>query len=117
MASSLNRVILIGCIDADPVLTIGPKSEISNFRLVTERVQNGSGRTVTESHPIVAFGKIAEQCNQSVRPGRLICLEGSLQTRSWNTPAGEMRHSTEVVAWRVSFLDGGDNKGGKPINH
>ena len=106
---SVNKVILIGRLGRDPDdRRTGGGTRVSNFSLATDQFRNdGNGGTEkqTEWHRVVAFGKIAEQCNQYLRKGRLVCVEGSLQTRSWEKPAGSKHHSTEVVAARVTFLD------------
>ncbi len=113
----VNKVILIGRLGKNPddrVTTGGTR--VSNFSLATNRYRNGDGGTkeITDWHRIVAFGKTAEQCNQYLKKGRLVCVEGSLQTRSWEKPPGEKHYMTEVIAARVSFLD---SKPGHPENH
>ncbi len=110
--SGLNRVILIGRLGRDPEarMTAGG-TKVSSFSLATDRFHsnNGSLEKSTEWHRVVAYGKLAEQCNQYLRKGRLVCIEGSLQTHSWEKPPGEKHYATEVIAARVSFLD---SKGG-----
>ena len=110
----INKVILIGRLGRDPEdrMTAGG-TKVSNFSLATNHVRNSDGepQKITEWHRVVAFGKTAEQCNQYLRKGRLVCVEGSLQTRSWEKPPGEKHSLTEVVASRVTFLD---SKGGTP---
>jgi len=107
---SINRVILVGRLGRDPedrVTTGGTR--VSHFNLATDQFKpgngNGAGQKTTEWHRVVAFGKAAEQCNQYLCKGRLVCVEGSLQTRSWEKPQGEKHYTTEVVAARVTFLD------------
>jgi len=106
---SVNRVILIGRLGRDPDdRKTGGGTRVSNFSLATDQFRSdpsGGTQKLTEWHRVVAFGKIAEQCNQYLRKGRLVCVEGSLQTRSWEKPAGSKHYSTEVVAARVTFLD------------
>jgi len=105
---SLNKVIVIGRLGRDPEqrMTSGG-TQVSNFSVATDhyRAGNGNPQRTTEWHRIVAFGKVADQCNQYLRKGRLVCVEGSLQTRSWEKASGERHYSTEVVASRVAFLD------------
>ncbi len=113
----VNRVILVGRLGRDPddrMTTGGTK--VSNFSMATDRFHNGDGgvQKTTDWHRIVAFGKTAEQCCQYLKKGRLICVEGSLQTRSWEKPPGEKHYMTEVVASRVHFLD---SKPGQPDTH
>ena len=110
----INRVILIGRLGRDPEerMTAGG-TKVSKISLATDHYHNSNGSTekTTEWHRVVAYGKVADQCNLYLRKGRLVCVEGSLQTHSWEKPAGEKHYSTEVVASRVSFLD---SKAGAP---
>jgi single-strand DNA-binding protein len=114
---SVNKVILIGRLGKDPDdrVTAGG-TRVSNFSLATDQFRsgNGSAQRTTEWHRIVAFGKSAELCNQYLSKGRLVCVEGSLQTRSWEKPPGEKHYTTEVVAARVTFLD--NKEKGSPHN-
>jgi single-strand DNA-binding protein len=112
---TLNKVILIGRLGRDPEdrMTAGG-THVSNFSLATDTRNSGNGEEkTTEWHRIVAFGKTAEQCNLYLHKGRLVCIEGALQTRSWEKPEGEKHYSTEVVASRVTFLDS-QNRPGQP---
>ena len=58
------------------------------------------------------YSKAAENCNQFLKKGSLVYVEGSLQTRKWQDQQGQDRFSTEIKAQRVQFLDKKD--GGKP---
>ncbi len=104
----INRVILIGRLGRAPEqrATAGG-TKVSSFSLATDRFHSGNDgpEKTTEWHRIVAYGKAAEHCNQYLRKGRLVCVEGSLQTHSWEKSPGEKRFMTEVVVSRVSFLD------------
>ena len=105
---SVNKVILIGRLGRDPEERVSAGGiRVSNFSLATDqmRTTNGAQQRTTEWHRIVAFGKAAEHCNQYLRKGRLVCIEGALQTRSWEKPPGEKHYTTEIVAFRVTFLD------------
>jgi single-strand DNA-binding protein len=107
---SMNKVILIGHLGKDPEerVTAGG-TRVANFSMATNHFRpangNGAAQEITEWHRIVAFGKSAEVCNQYLKKGRQICVEGSLQTRSWEKPPGERHYMTEVVATRITFLD------------
>jgi len=104
---SLNNVILIGRLGRDPEeRTTTGGIRLSSFSLATDTYHNGTGEKTTEWHRIVVFGKVAEQCNQYLKKGRLVCIEGRLQTRSWEKAPGEKHYFTDVVASRVQFLDG-----------
>jgi single-strand DNA-binding protein len=106
---SVNRVILIGRLGKDPNDRMtGGGTRVSNFSLATNQFRSdatGITQKTTEWHQIVAYGKTAEQCNQFLKKGRLVCVEGSLQSRSWEKPPGEKHYTTEVIAARVTFLD------------
>ncbi len=112
---TLNKVILIGRLGKDPEeRTTAGGTRVSNFSLATDVYHNGNGEKTTEWHRIVAFGKAAEQCNQYLKKGRLVCVEGSVQTRSWEKPPGEKHYFTEIVASRIEFLD--PKAGSPPIS-
>jgi single-strand DNA-binding protein len=102
---TINKVILIGRLGRDPEerMTAGG-TRVSNFSLATNTYHSNNGENSTEWHRIVAFGKAAELCNQYLRKGELVCIEGSLQTRCWEKSPSEKHYFTDVVASRVTFL-------------
>jgi len=103
---TLNKILLIGRLGKDPEeRTTTSGKRVSNFSLATDNFYSGNGEKTTEWHRIVAFGKTAESCNQYLKKGRLVCIEGSLQTRCWEKAPGEKHYFTDVVAARVTFLD------------
>jgi single-strand DNA-binding protein len=111
---TINKVILIGRLGKDPEdRTTASGVRVSNFSLATDNYHSNNGEKTTEWHRVVVFGKTAEQCNNYLRKGRLICVEGSLQTRSYEKPPGDKRFVTDVIAARVTFLD---SKGGPAGN-
>ncbi len=104
----MNKVILIGRLGRDPEDRALPSgTPVAQFSLATNnfRNTNGTRQQYTDWHRIVAFGKTAEHCRQYLRKGRLVCVEGSLRTRTWEKPPGERHYATEVLAARVTFLD------------
>jgi single-strand DNA-binding protein len=108
----------LGRLGKDPAdrVTAGG-TRVSHFSLATNRFRsdgNGGTHETTEWHQVVAFGKMAETCNQYLRKGRLVFVEGALQTRSWEKPPGEKHYMTEVVAANVQFLDRGSSAGSEP---
>ncbi len=103
---TINKVILIGRLGKDPEeRTTAGGTRVSNFSLATDTYHGNNAEKTTEWHRVVVFGKVAEQCNHYLLKGRLVCIEGSLQTRSWEKPPGEKHYMTEVIASRVTFLD------------
>jgi single-strand DNA-binding protein len=118
MAGSINKVILIGHLGADPEtrFTQGG-SAVTNFRMATsERFNDRSGQAQerTEWHRIVTFGKLAEICRDYLSKGRQVYVEGRIQTRSWDDKDGQKKYMTEIVAQTVTFLGGREGGGGRP---
>jgi single-strand DNA-binding protein len=108
---SVNKVILIGNLGADPELRYtNSGSAVANLRIATNETwtdKNGERQERTEWHQIVVWGKQAENCSKYLKKGRSIYVEGRLQTRQWEDQSGNKRYTTEVVATTVQFLGGG----------
>ena len=106
--ASLNRVVLIGNLTRDPELKTTPKgTSVANLGLaVNRRWTNQQGEKVdnTDFFNIVVWAKLAELCNEYVKKGSPIAVEGRLQHRTWETPEGQKRSTVEVVAENVQFL-------------
>jgi single-strand DNA-binding protein len=113
---SVNKVILIGNLGADPELKYTPSNRpVCNLSLATNEVfkdKTGQRQERTEWHRVTVWGDQAENCNKYLAKGRTVYIEGRLQTRSWDDKEGKKRYSTEVVADRVVFLSSGGNEGG-----
>lgn len=108
MASrSLNKVFLIGNLTRDPELRYTPQgTPVCSLGLATNRtfVTDGERREETEFHKLVAWNKLAELCSQLLKKGIKIHIEGRLQTRSWQTPDGTQRQTTEIVIEEMMIL-------------
>lgn len=106
---SVNKVILIGRLGRDPELRYTPGGQpYAKFSIATDDVwqdKNGERKTRTEWHNIVAWGKLAETCNQYMRKGRLVYIEGRIQTRQWEDNAGAKRSTTEIIMQDMSLLE------------
>src|SRR4030042_1698783 len=107
---SLNKVMLIGNLTKDPELRYTPSgAAVCSFRVATNRSwtpsDGGERKEETEFHRIVSWNKLAELCSQLLVKGRKVYVEGRLQTRSWDTPEGEKKYMTEVVAEDMVVLD------------
>jgi single-strand DNA-binding protein len=122
---SVNKVILIGNLGADPELKYTPSNRpVCNLSLATNEVfkdKGGQRQERTEWHRVTVWGDSAENCSKYLAKGRTVYIEGRLQTRSWDDKEGKKRYSTEVVADRVVFLGAGGGaeggarrSGGKP---
>ena len=107
---SVNKVILIGNLGADPELKYTPSQRpLCNLRIATTEVykdKSGQRQEKTEWHRVTVWGDQAENCNKYLSKGRSVYVEGRLQTRSYDKD-GQKHYATDVVADRVVFLDGG----------
>jgi len=105
----VNKALLIGRLGADPEVRYTPDGlMVTNFRLATDmqwKDKNGEKLQKTEWHRIVAYGKLAEICSNYLSKGKLIFIEGRIQTRSWEDKDGVKRSTTEIVAANMQMLD------------
>jgi len=111
----VNKAILIGRLGKDPEVRYTPDGAmVTNFNLATDeqwKDKNGEKVQKTEWHRIVTFGKLAEICGNYLVKGKLIFVEGRIQTRSWEDKEGVKRYTTEIVANNMQMLDSkGQNK-------
>lgn len=108
MSRGLNKVLLIGNLGRDPEMRYTPSGRpVTTFSLATSRSWNtadGERRSETEWFNIVAWGSLAEICNQYLSKGQQVYIEGRLQTRRWEDDEGNKRSTTEVVAREMIML-------------
>jgi single-strand DNA-binding protein len=118
MSGSVNRVILVGRLGKDPEIRSTPSgTTVAKFTIATdERYTDRAGEKQerTEWHNIVAWSKLAEICGQYLKKGKLVFIEGSLRTDSWDDKeTGQKKYRTEIVAQNMQMLDKrGDDEGG-----
>jgi single-strand DNA-binding protein len=105
----VNRVLLIGRLGKDPEVRYTPDGMmVTNFTMATDeqrKDKNGQKIQRTEWHRIVTFGKLAEICSSYLSKGKLIFIEGRIQTRSWEDKDGNKRSTTEIIANNMQMLD------------
>jgi len=111
MAEGLNRVTLIGNLGQDPELRFTQSNQgVLSLRIATTESYFDNNtkerKERTEWHSIVVWGKRGEALNKILSKGSRICIEGRLQTRSWEDKTGGKRYTTEVVASNVILLGG-----------
>lgn len=116
MAGSVNKVILIGNLGADPeVRHTQDGRPIANLRVATSDSwrdkATGERRERTEWHRVVIFNEgLAKIAEQYLRKGSKVYLEGSIQTRKWEDQSGQERYTTEIVLQgfnaQLTMLDG-----------
>lgn len=105
----VNKAILIGRLGKDPEVRYTPDGTmVTNFNLATDeqwKDKNGEKVQKTEWHRIVTFGKLAEICGNYLVKGKLVFIEGRIQTRAWEDKDGAKRSTTEIVASDMKMLD------------
>ncbi len=113
---SLNKATIIGHLGTDPEMRHTPSGQtVVNFSVATNESWGGRDgqerQEKTEWHRIVAWGRLAEICNEYLRKGRQVYIEGRLQTRSWDDQQGQKRYMTEIIASNMMMLGGRGGEG------
>jgi single-strand DNA-binding protein len=106
--ASVNKVILIGNLGRDPEMRTTPQgTSLARFSVATSTTwkdASGAKQERTEWHDVVAWEKLAQICGEYLHKGKMVYIEGSLQTRSWEDQAGQKRYKTEIKANNVVML-------------
>jgi len=110
--AGINKVMIIGRLGQEPELRqTGSGQAVCTLNVATSENwtdKEGQRQERTEWHRIVIWGRQAENAAKYLAKGRQVYVEGKLQTRSWETPQGEKKYTTEIVANNVQFLGGGN---------
>lgn len=116
----MNNVVLIGRLTRDPELRYIPNSgqAVSTFSLAIDKNLSKDKKQEMESKNqptadfvnIVVWGRVAENCANYLRKGRLVGIQGRIQSGSYTAKDGSKRYTTDVVAQTVEFLEWGDTK-------
>jgi single-strand DNA-binding protein len=116
MAGSVNKVILVGNLGADPeIRTLNSGDRVANLRVATSETwrdrQSGERKERTEWHRVVIFNdNLVKVAESYLKKGAKVYIEGSLQTRKWTDQSGQEKFSTEVVLQKfrgeLTMLDG-----------
>ncbi|MBU9888870.1 MAG: single-stranded DNA-binding protein [Candidatus Omnitrophica bacterium] len=108
MAASLNKVMLIGNLTRDPELRYIPSGQaVTTFTVAVNRTynaQSGEKKEEVSFIRVVVWAKRAEVCNEYLKKGSGVFVEGRLQSRSWEAQDGTKRSTLEVIAQNVQFL-------------
>ncbi|MDM8521029.1 single-stranded DNA-binding protein [Anaerolineales bacterium HSG6] len=108
MTRGLNKVMVIGNIGRDPEMRYTPSGKpVTSFSLASSRswtAPDGQRREETEWFNVIAWGNLAEICNQKLYKSQQVYVEGRLQTRSWEDDGGQRHFRTEVVANEMIIL-------------
>ena len=110
MTRGLNKVLIIGSLGADPEMRFTPGGKpVTSYSVEVNRgwrTSEGERKEATEWVNVVAWGHLAEICNQYLRKGSQVYVEGRLQTRNWEDSSGTRHFRTELVANEMIILDG-----------
>ena len=116
MAGSVNKVIIVGNLGKDPeIRTLGSGDKVANLRIATSESwrdrSSGERKEKTEWHRVVVFNEnIVKVCEQYLRKGAKVYVEGAIQTRKWSDQSGQEKFSTEIVLQKfrgeLTMLDG-----------
>ncbi|KVL38145.1 single-stranded DNA-binding protein [Burkholderia sp. MSMB1835] len=115
--ASVNKVILVGNLGADPEVRYLPSGDaVANIRLATtDRYKDkasGDFKEMTEWHRVAFFGRLAEIVSEYLKKGSSVYIEGRIRTRKWQGQDGQDRYSTEIVAEQMQMLGGRGGSGG-----
>ena len=110
--ASINKVMLLGNLGADPEVRYTPDggTAIATLSLATSRrYKNRDGQPVeeTEWHRVILFGRSAELARDYLKKGRSVFIEGRLRTRKWTDKNGNDRWTTEIVSENMQFVGNG----------
>lgn len=110
MTRGLNKVLIIGVLGSEPEMRYTPSGKpVTSFSVAVTRgwrTSEGERKEATEWFNVVSWGNLAEICNQHLRKGSQVYIEGRLQTRSWDDAGGVKHFRTELVANEMIILDG-----------
>lgn len=116
---NFNKAIILGNLTRDPELRSLPSGQqVANFGVATNRFytdKSGAKQQMVEFHNVVAFGKLADICSRYLNKGKIVLVEGRLQTRSWQGQDGIKKYRTEIIMENMQLGPrGGAQDGGSP---
>ncbi len=119
--ASVNKVILIGNLGADPETRYLPSGDaVCNIRMATtDRFRDkasGEFKESTEWHRVVFFGKLAETAGQYLKKGRQVYVEGRIRTNKWQDKEGNERYTIEIIASEMKMLGSREGMGAPADN-
>ena len=110
----MNSVVLIGRLTRDPEVRYISETQmaVATFTLAIDRPARSGQEKKTDFPRVTVFGRQAENCERFLVKGRLVGIQGRIQTGSYTNNNGQTVYTTDVVADRVEFLEWGDKAGG-----
>lgn len=111
MSRTINKVELLGRVGTEPEMRYTPSgTAVTQLRLATDRPRQ-NGETETDWHTITCWGKLGEAVHQYVNKGERLYVAGRLVEKTYETAEGQRRHSAEIHAGEVVFLDSRNGNG------
>ena len=118
--TDFNQAVILGNLTRDPEFRYTPNGQaVASFSVATNRrwtTSEGNQQEDTQFHNVVAWGKLAEICNQILYKGRKALIVGRIQTRNWEGQDGVKRYTTEIIADHISAL-GTPKEGAAPATN
>lgn len=108
--SGVNKVILVGRLGTEPEVRSTPSGQlVATLSIATSEswMKEGKREEKTEWHRVILWSRQAELAQKYLKKGRMVYIEGKLQTRSWQDQQGQKRYTTEIVANNLQFIDSG----------
>ncbi len=110
MSRGLNKAMIIGNLGGDPEMRYTPSGKpLTKFQLASNRnwiSAEGERKNETEWFTIIAWGKLAEICNQYLTKGQQVYIEGRIHTRKWKDEGGNSHSSVEITAQEMLMVGG-----------
>jgi single-strand DNA-binding protein len=110
MPKSLNVAMIIGNLTRDPEMRYTPNGKaVTSFGVATNREwtdSTGSKKDEAEFHNVVAWAKLGEICNQYLKKGTKVYVQGRIQTHTWDDQQGQKHYRTEIIADEMIILSG-----------
>ena len=103
---NLNKIFIVGNLTKDPESRTLPSGQtLATFSVATNRIWNkdGAKQQDTQFHNVVVFGKMAETCAKYLNKGKMVLVEGRIQTRSWDAQDGTKKYRTEILAEAIQL--------------
>lgn len=118
--SSLNKAMLIGNLGKDPEVRYTQSNKaVATLSIATSekfKDSNGELQERTEWHRVIVWNRLAEICQQYLKKGSKIYIEGRIQTNAWEDKDGQKRYTTEIVGQTMTMLDSKGAGTGSPAN-
>ena len=107
----MNSVVLIGRLTKDPEVRYSGETAIATFTVAIDRPTKQGQEKKADFPRVTVFGRQAENCEKFLAKGRLVGIQGRIQTGSYTNRDGQTVYTTDVVAERIEFLEWGDKNG------